>query len=287
MRKDFCIFILSHERADNVITTRIFDRNNYTGKWYIIVDNEDKTVEEYINNFGKDRIIVFDKNKACLETDRADNFDYRKTVVTARNEVFNIAKRLKIKYFIVFDDDYTSIDYRFSKDLVYKHNVIKAHIFEQIIEAMIKFFEADKRILSLTIAQGGDYIGGAGNKMGEKIRIKRKAMNSFLCSVDRPFKFVGNINEDVNTYCKLGQEGHIFVMLNQIALQQAQTQKQKGGLTTAYLNYGTYVKSFYSVLYCPSFVKISTTGYVEKRIHHKILWKNAVPCILNEKFKKS
>ena len=113
-------------------------------------------------------------------------------------------------------------------------------------------------------------------------------MNSFICSVDRRFSFLGNVNEDTTTYVKLGQEGKIFVMLNHIALEQIQTQKQSGGMTTIYLEQGTYVKSFYTVMYCPSCVKISMIiNNDSKRIHHKIKWKNAVPCILNEKFKKS
>ena len=47
----------------------------------------------------------------------------------------------------------------------------------------------------------------------------RKAMNSFICSVDRPFQFVGRINEDVNTYVLLGSRG-VFLSILQIGLDQ-------------------------------------------------------------------
>lgn len=57
-------------------------------------------------------------------------------------------------------------------------------------------------------------------------------------------------------------------------------------MTEVYLNQGTYVKSFYTVMLNPSAVKINLMGNKDKRLHHKILWKNAVPKILSENYKK-
>lgn len=63
-------------------------------------------------------------------------------------------------------------------------------------------------MLTLAIGQGGDYIGGEkATRFNDGIQPMRKAMNSFICSVDRPFQFVGRINEDVNTYVLLGSRG--------------------------------------------------------------------------------
>lgn len=41
---------------------------------------------------------------------------------------------------------------------------------------------------------------------------------------------------------------------------QMQTQKNAGGMTETYLESGTYLKSFYSVMYAPSCVKLNTMG---------------------------
>lgn len=118
--------------------------------------------------------------------------------------------------------------------------------------------------------------------------MKRKAMNSFICSVDRPFKFVGRINEDVNTYTTLGSRGCLLLQVPQVALNQKQTQKNKGGMTDIYMSQGTYVKSFYTVMMMPSSVKVGVMGHSEetKRLHHVINWNNTVPKILDERFKK-
>lgn len=64
------------------------------------------------------------------------------------------------------------------------------------------------------------------------------------------------------------------------------TQSNSGGMTDVYLENGTYVKSFFTVICSPSCTKIKLMGQTNKRLHHSIRWKNAVPLILDEKYKK-
>jgi hypothetical protein len=84
-----------------------------------------------------------------------------------------------------------------------------------------------------------------------------------------------------------GIVGYIFFTMSQISLNQVLTQKAKGGMTEAYLESGTYVKSFYSVMYSPSNVKVKMMGRSNRRLHHAIKWKNTVPMILRESVKKA
>lgn len=152
---------------------------------------------------------------------------------------------------------------------------------------MLRFYESIPA-LTLAMAQRGDFVGGKENDILKGEKMKRKAMNSFICSVDRPFKFVGRINEDVNTYTTLGSRGCLLLQVPQVALNQKQTQKNKGGMTDIYMSQGTYVKSFYTVMMMPSSVKVGVMGHSEetKRLHHVINWNNTVPKILDERFKK-
>ena len=114
-------------------------------------------------------------------------------------------------------------------------------------------------------------------------------MNSFVCSVDRPFVMIGRMNEDVTTYVVGGLRGELFFTALQVLLTQKQTQSNDGGMTGLYLDSGTYVKSFYSVMYAPSCVKIGQLGDHRSphyRIHHKINWHHTAPKILREEWKK-
>ena len=111
-------------------------------------------------------------------------------------------------------------------------------------------------------------------------------MNSWFCSVDRPFEFYGTFNDDVNTYVEYQKKGELFFTIADALVQQEATQSISGGMSETYGKYGTYCKSFLSVIMNPSSVKIQTMGVSNRRIHHRILWNYAVPKIINQKYKK-
>ena len=107
-------------------------------------------------------------------------------------------------------------------------------------------------------------------------------MNSFFCDVEKPFMFRGRLNDDVNTYVSLGNIGRLFFTDMELQLEQDQTQENAGGMSEAYRDSGTYVKSFYTVMAAPSCTTINLMGRFNKRLHHKINWDKAVPKILRQ-----
>ena len=281
MRNDFAIFILTHGRPDNVITYKTLSKCGYNGKIYIIVDNEDDKIEEYKKKFGE-KVIIFDKLKKSKEFDTADLSNDRRAIVYARNACFDIAQDLELKYFLELDDDYTSFMYRYIENNKFKSKDIKD--FNKICDLFIDFLEKTPT-MSIAFSQGGDFIGGADNYRFKE-GLLRKCMNSFFCCTDRKFNFLGRVNEDVNTYVNLGQKGKLFFTYVSVMLNQKQTQSNKGGMTDLYLDSGTYVKTFYSIIFNPNCVKVQFMGDKHKRIHHKVLWNNCTPKILNERWKK-
>ena len=280
MLEDFAVFILSHGRANNVITYKTLKRDGYTGRIYIIIDNEDAQADQYYQHFGN-KVIIFDKAKKAQDTDTGDNFNGMQIVVFARNACFDIAKSLGLEYFMVLDDDYTSLRYKTDSNFNYIDREVLST--DTIFSLLLNFYKSID-CYSLAIAQGGDFIGGKWNK--DPFRVRRKVMNSFICSTSRPFNFFGRINEDVNVYTSLGNKGKLFLTFPMVAIQQIQTQQNNGGLTDIYLEMGTYVKSFYTIMYQPSSTKIALMGVIHERLHHLINWDCTVPCIISEKYRK-
>ena len=156
---------------------------------------------------------------------------------------------------------------------------------DKLFGLMVNFYQT-LSAKSIAFLQSGDMLGGLDGGYSQTIRVYRKAMNSFLCSTARPFHFVGRINEDVNTYTWYQSLGHLFFSINNIVLQQHTTQQQAGGMTELYLDSGTYVKSFYTVMYQPSSVHIRLMQSHRPRLHHQIDWSCTVPCILAETHRK-
>ena len=281
--KDFCAFILTHGRADNVKTYKTLKKYGYTGLIYLVVDNEDKSIDKYIQNYGLENVKIFDKKAIADKIDEANNFDNRKVIVHARNACFEIAKELNITYFIQLDDDYTSFRYRFVDKYITTGNTKNLDFFFDIY---LKFF-ISTNCKSIAFAQGGDFIGGESCGMISNYKQNsRKCMNSFFCSTEREFQFIGSINEDVNTYTTLASRGDLFLTLPFIGLEQAATQSQKGGMTDIYNSSGTYIKSFTSVLMHPSSVSVNMMGFTNNRLHHRVKWTNTTPMIIDKKHKK-
>ena len=281
MTREFAVFILTHGRPNNQITYRRLLANGYPGRVYLVVDDEDPTRGEYLRNFGDD-VIVFSKRAYEGTFDVGDLERTRRGVIYARNAVFDLAADLGLTHFLVLDDDYSGFYHRFIEGSSLRS--IGVSDYASLFDLMLDFLD-ESGALSVCFAQGGDLIGGAlGGKYAQ--RLLRKAMNAFFCRVDRRFHFVGRINEDVNTYTTVSNRGGLFFTVVDVVLVQQRTQKQAGGMTELYLDFGTYLKSFYSVVYQPQAVKLAMMGCTWWRIHHTVDWNACAPKILSEKWKK-
>ena len=275
------MFILTHGRPHDVITMQALKDSNYTGKTYIIIDNEDQQGDEYRKVFGKEMVIEFDKAAISKTFDIADTRSDRRATVYARNASFQIAKDLGLNYFMQLDDDYKTFMYRFVQDNQLKGRIIKQ--LDELVDALIKFLE-DTNATTVAIAQGGDYIGGVEDFKNKALM--RKAMNSWLFRTERPLTFIGRMNDDVNTYVMNGIRGELIFTPNNTCLTVAQTQAVSGGMTEMYVENGTYMKSMYTVMMAPSSVKVKYMITTHRRLHHLIRWNNTVPKIINERYRK-
>lgn len=255
MRDDFCALILTHGRPDNIQTLAALKRFGYTGAVYLVVDDEDAALPAYRAKFG-DMVVAFSKAEIEPSIDLCDNRPERNTVLYARNASFEIARRLGHRYFVQCA------------------------------------YLAATPFLSVAISQGGDHIGGGASPQMKAIQSRRKAMNSFVCDVERPFAFRARMNDDVTTYTELQRSGRgAFLTFLAPQLVQTVTQVNAGGLSAMYAEHGTYVKSFYSVMVTPSAVRIGMIrshgkGEARPRIHHFIDWNACAPRILRQEHRK-
>jgi len=281
MRDDFAAFILTHGRPDRVLTISTLEKCGYTGKVFLAVDDEDDALDDYVERFGKEKVLVFSKSEVGSRIDEGDCGGDRRTITYARNACFDLAERVGVRYFVELDDDYGWIGYRWlgkrDDDPAPRFHGWIIRSLDGVFEALVDFLGASGAD-SVALSQGGDHMGGTSE--GSPIKLMRKAMNSFVCDATRPFEFVGRMNEDVNTYTSRSRRGRLFFTYRPLQLNQEMTQSGGGGISELYRENGTYLKSFYTVMYAPSCAKISTIGRFSHRIHHKINWNATAPKIL-------
>lgn len=282
MNRKFAVFILTHGRAENVITVNALKKGGYTGKVYFIIDDEDEQADLYRQKFGNENVIQFCKQDVYNETDTMDILNQHKAIVYARNVSWKIAESLGLTHFLMLDDDYSSFDYRYIDGESLRAKPVRC--LDKIFAEMLDFLDKSNA-LTVAFAQGGDFIGGADGGNFKK-GLLRKAMNTFFCRTDRIIKFRGTMNEDVVTYTTLSSRGNVFFSFTHIMIVQEPTQSLSGGMSDVYKDGGTYLKSFYAVMSMPSSVKIDVMHSKYERVHHNIDWDRTAPKILHEKWKK-
>jgi len=280
----FAVFIITHGRAGHVTTDIALKRQGFTGRIIYVVDDLDEQLPEYQKLYGTDAVKVFSKSQVVKSFDIADTKTDTRSSCYARNAANIMAEELKLDYFLVLDDDYMGFRFRYGSRN--KLHALLCSNLDNLFAAMLRLLIATNAD-AVALAQGGDFIGGTKSKMW-KDGIKRKAMNSWFLTTKRPVTFLGRLNEDVNAYLVHGAVGKLFLSVTQATLDQKRTQQQAGGLSEAYLDSGTYQKSFYSVLYAPSCVKVRPMfhAFGGTRYHHHITWEHAVPKIINERHRK-
>lgn len=281
MGDDFAVLILTHGRAGNVLTYDTLKKHGYTGKIYIIIDDEDDQESLYYEKYGES-VVKFCKKQTAKKTDVMTPSKKRNAVVFARNECWRIAGSLKLTHFCVLDDDYKTFGIRYCADNKLREKKIKN--LDSVFTAFCEFLDVSGAI-TVCMAQDGDFIGGAKSGFFKK-GLARKAMNVWFMRTDRPFRYMGLTNEDTNMYVTLGGIGKLMFTVTNISVNQIQTQDNPGGLTDIYKQDGTFVKSFYSVMCRPDCVKVAAMGDKYMRMHHNVEWDYCVPKIINQKWKK-
>lgn len=284
MRDDFAVFILTHGRANNVLTLKTLQKMGYSGKWYMIIDNEDDQANLYYSSFGYDHVIMFDKQAVVDNTDTLFNYPDHRAIVYARNASFKIARDLGLTYFLMLDDDYSDFQYRYIDNGKLKLRHPDKSKIDLLFSAMLNFLDSTGAKM-VAFAQGGDMLGGAKSPRFAA-KITRKCMNSMFCRTNNPVNFIGVMNEDITTYTTLGSRGILFLTYTECHIVQKPTQSLEGGMTEAYLESGTYLKSFYSVISMPSAVKIYMMYSKHNRIHSRVDWDHCVPKIISGKYRK-
>ena len=278
--KDFAVFILTHGRAKSISTYRALRDGGYTGDTYIVIDNEDDQEDLYREKFG-DMVIQFDKRDYLEKTDLGDLDDDRRIGVFARNFIQDEAKRLGYRFHLQLDDDVHGFGYRFAQDGRLRN--VRCNRLDEVFSGMVQLMK-ETPITSLSFALSAYNIGGVNGSIKEGMT--RKAMTTFLMRADDIQYFHMRMNDDITTSLINGMRGKLYYSYLPVEVEVDKTQVQSGGMTDIYQKNGTYRKSFYSVMCCPSCVKVSAMGITDYRIHHTIRWNNAVPKLLSQRWCK-
>lgn len=244
--KDFAVFIITHERVNNQKTFDLLKKSGYTGEIFFIIDDKDEQIDEYKNKYG-DKVIVFSKDEIKNKIDTMTNKKEYLSSVYVRNEVYNIAKKLKLKFIFVCDDDIKTFHYRYIEDGKLKQKKLKN--IDDVFDIMCETMEKSK-VIAFGFTQKKYYIGGL-NQYFKNGHVRMLA-HTMLLKVEEPIDFRGIFYEDTISTIKENITGRVCLTTTDImsdAEQFAVGSLKSGGMTEIYKRTNLYTHCFF---YCNS-----------------------------------
>lgn len=272
------IYIISKGRPQ-CTTARTLQKIKYPGEWYIVCGNNDETIDEYRNNFGDEKILVFDWYEEIKHTDTLDNFGFDNIPSGAcpvRNATQRIAKERGENRCWQLDDDYTSFQR-------YDHHSKKNKIIKDGGVLWRSMYNIAKFGYVIGAANVGFSLSTKEVCPDQRKSFARRVFNAHNMPVDGFIEWRGRLNDDLINAMLVHHAGRIEFQLKYLSISTKQTQSESGGLTEFYKVVGTVRKTAYAVLIDPKHVKLVTRF---GRYHHKVDWQKICAKIISEKWKK-
>ena len=284
MRNDFAIFILTHGRPDTQLTLKTLLACGYTGRWYLVLDDQDDTIQKYIDNFGADRIIVFNKNHYINSCETIAVPPKDKCILYAKVAAEEIAKSLNLTSFVLADDDIYKFRFRYVDGNKLRSKAIRSNM-DKIIGAYNDFI-LSAPITAISPLYTTMYISGIKMYSQEHIQHYRIPYIFVFRNSQYPVNWIADYGEDTLTAIQENKCGNCMLGLPFIQEDStAPDKRSSGGMSETY-NSDTFklimrcvvaepsivTPQFYNGKFVPrlnrsiSFPKIISGGYKNEEI---------------------
>ena len=256
MENKFCAFICTHGRPNSQITYNMLRNAGYKSKIYFVVDNQDTTIQDYINNFGADNIIVFDKNHYINTVDTGINVLKHRCNLFPKSAMDNIATKLGLTSYVMLDDDVPELSLRYVDGDVLRR-VKLTHDVETIFRLLSDFMFATD-ISTLGIGHPGMFFEGVKlfkkNKV-ERFRIPYAIVFRNLCHSVKWSSYVWEDNVTGMEYLKRGEKWFVFPYIQQQVLPFGKN-SASGGMHDTYNSEDTLRLYMETIKFNPSSVRV-------------------------------
>lgn len=275
---EFGVFIPTHGRADSQVTMNMLLDSGFTGDIWLVCDNLDESLDEYISRYG-DRVLVFDKREWALKSDRITNQMELGTVLYARNYIQEVAYQMGYEVIGVFDDDLESFSVRFERDNSL-HGVPIEDSMDELIN-MVGRYMLDARVSAMALAHNGGYFGGLEGDF--KKGLTRNPAGAWFINLTEDGWggwYRGIVDEDFNYNLDLGRTGKIAFKWMDVMFTTPERGTNEGGNKGMYDDMSDYAKSSYTLINAPNSTTLTENG------SRRMNWKSIYSQIISERWRK-
>ena len=274
-----CILILSHERPQCVSADYI--KNNSKYPWYIVLDNSDTMINEYINKFGAEHIIIYDKQIILNDADAVVRDKKPTSALYSRIAIELIGTRYD--YFVMMDDDLTDFKFRYVNGESLGTQHFAEGDFDKVLDAFINYLSVSPKLLWLCFGINSTYVNGVKVFSDEFISTQRLGYQVFIRKATEQIDWVSIIYQDLIASITYAQRGYVNLTLPQVTYSAYEMGgKVDGGLSDYYRSTSTLYRSMFCYVTHPDCVKIIER---KKKYVPSTIKENAFPKIISERYK--
>ena len=283
----YAVFILTHKRPYTQDTLNALRNAGYTGDIYLVIDDEDSTQDEYIQNFNAGAydctdVLIFNKEvyRQTVDTGVTENVS---SAVFARNFIEDIAKYFELDCFAMADDDAMKFRHRYVENDVLKSDLVTD--MDSVLRAYFDYI-LTTNICTTSFGLPSSYIGGI---KGLSYRIITDRARLCFCfflrnaHIDVDWRLA--LFEDWVSAVESNRKGNIFVQAFPIQADfKPMMSNAQGGHEELYNVGGKFKKVAFPLMYLPDCTYISLR---KGDFNPVILQDRMMPKIISGRYKKN
>ena len=275
----YAIFICTHGRPDRQSTLAYLRHQGYTGDVYLVLDDTDKTLPDYFSKYSPEMLLVFNKQHYIDTADTGSIPPNFKTILYAKNAVEDIARDMKLDWFIIADDDISSFRIR-----MLDGNMLKSYQIvdlDKILEICSQFmFKGD--FSAVGVCSNVQFIAGA--SVFDNVQKYRVPYNFVFRNSNHTINWVSSFGEDIITAMEYGKIGKKLQCIPYVQFATVTPGNgSDGGMSELYKTMSGYTLCFYDFMYNPSSIKLTIN---KSRWNAQILKDYAFPKLVSESYKR-
>lgn len=229
---DFMLFIISHNRP-HMITLNTLFKYGYTGNWCIVLDDTDSAIQDYIDKYGSEHILIFNKNYYINTCETGTNDPSYKCTVYVKNAIEEYVKKVGIKFFIIADDDIQSFNLRYIENDKLKNQ--KVTNIDTLIKLTLDYLQCSK-ISALSYCYASAYMCGIDAFSQERMCTYYRIPSVFIFRHSKyEFNWTFDYGEDIINGVSNNKVGNLVMSIPNIQVNSVVTTKRlSGGMTENY-----------------------------------------------------
>ena len=276
------VFICTHGRPDTQHTLHLLRKSGYTGKIYLVLDDEDETYNSYHQNFNYcDDICQFNKQFYIDKSDTGTNENQRKCILYAKNFCEDMAQDMKLDAFVIADDDILNFRFRYPED----DSLKSQKVLTTMDDVMDAYYQAmiDCNMVATGFGFTQFYFSGTESFGNENMQKYRVPYNFVFRNAKHKVDWMSWFGEDIITAVYYGRIGQLWTALPYVQQEIVALASASGGMKDTYDGNSSARLAMQNIMYLPAELK---TFYYQGKFMASIKRDKAFPKLISSSFKK-